>query len=211
MDDTNHWEKVYLTKAPDEVSWYSPHLHKSLQLIKRAAPSCDASIIDIGGGEATLVDDLLAHGYQNISVLDISQAAIDAARERLGKESKRVKWYVADITQMVFPSHQFDVWHDRAAFHFLTSEEQRVAYVRQVMSSVKPGGHVIVATFGPQGPEKCSGLDVVRYDPSSLHNQFGERFTLLDSSTEQHQTPFGTVQQFLYCFCQRKLRSESIF
>ena len=112
-----------------------------------------------------------------------------------------MNWHVADITQATLPAHQFDVWHDRAVFHFLTGDDQRVAYVRQVAHSVKPGGHVIVATFGPQGPEKCSGLDVIRYDASSLHDQFGGRFKLLESSIEQHQTPFGTVQQFLYCFC----------
>lgn len=201
MDNKSHWEKVYQTKAPEAVSWYSPHLDTSLRLIEQAAPNRDASIIDVGGGESTLVDDLLRHGYQNISVLDISQAAIDVARERLGKNAMQVNWHVADITQATLPAHQFDVWHDRAVFHFLTGDDQRVAYVRQVAHSVKPGGHVIVATFGPQGPEKCSGLDVIRYDASSLHDQFGGRFKLLESSIEQHQTPFGTVQQFLYCFC----------
>ena len=201
MDNKSHWEKVYQTKAPEAVSLYSPHLDTSLRLIEQAAPNRDASIIDVGGGESTLVDDLLRHGYQNISVLDISQAAIDVARERLGKNAMQVNWHVADITQATLPAHQFDVWHDRAVFHFLTGDDQRVAYVRQVAHSVKPGGHVIVATFGPQGPEKCSGLDVIRYDASSLHDQFGGRFKLLESSIEQHQTPFGTVQQFLYCFC----------
>lgn len=201
MDNKHHWEMVYQTKAAEAVSWYRPHLETSLRLIEQAAPTKDASIIDVGGGEATLVDDLLAHGYQNICVLDISQAAVDVARRRLGKDASRVNWQVADITQVTLPERRFDVWHDRAVFHFLTDESQRVAYVQQVARSVKPGGHVIVATFGLQGPEKCSGLDIIRYDSSSLHDQFGARFKLLESLTEQHQTPFGTVQQFLYCFC----------
>lgn len=201
MDTKDHWETVYQTKAPDAVSWYAPHLDTSLRLIERAAPDKDAAIIDVGGGEATLVDDLLAHGYSRISVLDISQAAVDVARRRLGRDAARVDWRVADVTQADLPAQYYDVWHDRAVFHFLTDPQQRIAYVRQVARAVKRGGHVIVATFGPQGPEKCSGLQVVRYDSSSLHEQFGGQFKLLDSSTEIHQTPFGTTQQFLYCFC----------
>lgn len=201
MDNKSHWENVYQTKAPDAVSWYSPHLETSLRLIQRAAPSRSASIIDIGGGEATLVDDLVAYGYQEISVLDISSAAVDVARHRLGDDGKRVNWLVADITVAELPARQYDVWHDRAVFHFLTSEQQRIAYVHQVANSVKRGGHVIVATFGPEGPVQCSGLDVVRYDSTSLHDQFGGQFKLLESSTELHETPFGTTQQFLYCFC----------
>ncbi len=201
MDSRTHWEAVYQTKAPDAVSWYSPHLETSVRLIRQAAPNKDASIIDVGGGEATLVDDLLARGYQRISVLDISRAAIAVAQERLGADAARVNWLVGNITQVALPPAQYDVWHDRAVFHFLTSEAQRAAYVAQVARAVKRGGHVIVATFGPQGPEKCSGLEVVRYDPSSLHGEFGARFKLLQSSTELHQTPFGTTQQFLYCYC----------
>ena len=201
MDSKQHWEKVYATKAPEAVSWFAPHLETSLNLIHQATQNKNAAIIDIGGGEATLVDDLLAEGYQDVSVLDISQNAIDVARARIGEKSEQVRWYCADITSATLPQHAFDVWHDRAVFHFLTEDAQRLKYVEQVMRSVKHGGHVIISTFGPEGPEKCSGLDVVRYDASGLHGQFGKIFKLINSSTELHQTPMGTTQQFLYCFC----------
>jgi 2-polyprenyl-3-methyl-5-hydroxy-6-metoxy-1,4-benzoquinol methylase len=201
MNKKEHWEKVYGDKAPDAVSWYAPHLDTSLSLIHQAAHSKDAVIIDIGGGESTLVDDLLSEGYEDISVLDISQKAIDVARDRIGKRAVQVHWYCADITQATLPQGYFDVWHDRAVFHFLTEEAQRARYVEQVMRSVKHGGYVIMSTFGPDGPEKCSGLDVVRYDSENLHGQFGKTFKLINSSTELHQTPIGTTQQFLYCFC----------
>ena len=200
-DAKTHWDTVYRTKEPDAVSWYRPHLERSLALIKRAAPDPSASIIDIGGGESTLVDDLLAGGYRAITVLDISPAAIEVSKRRLGELAQHVSWLPADITKTKLPAERYDVWHDRAVFHFLTRPELRDAYVRQVRRSMKPGGHVIVATFGPEGPEKCSGLDVVRYDAESLHGEFGSRFRLVDHATELHQTPFGTTQQFLYCFC----------
>ncbi len=201
MDNKTHWEKVYGTKAPDAVSWYAPHLETSLNLIHKASSDRDAAIIDIGGGEATLVDDLIFEGYKDISVLDISQKAIDVARARIGDLADKIHWYCADITQATLPQNYFDVWHDRAVFHFLTQEDDRKKYVEQVMCSVKHGGYVIMSTFGPEGPEKCSGLDVVRYDPDNLHRQFGKSFKLIDSSTEIHKTPMGTTQQFLYCFC----------
>ena len=201
MDARNHWEKIYTGKAPDAVSWYTPHLETSLELIGRMAPSRQATIIDVGGGESTLVDDLLAREYQNITVLDISQSAIDANRKRLGKRSEHVHWLVADITKIELQPSAYDLWHDRAVFHFLTSASDRIAYVRQVARAVKPGGHVVVSTFGPEGPTKCSGLDVVRYDAESLHKEFGVPFRLLGSSKELHQTPFGTMQQYLYCYC----------
>jgi ubiquinone/menaquinone biosynthesis C-methylase UbiE len=196
-----HWEKIYATKAPDSVSWYRPHLETSIALIERAAGSRSASIIDVGGGESTLVDDLVERGYENIAVLDISQTALDVTRKRLGAQAKKIRWILADVTQADLSEQSFDVWHDRAVFHFLTSKEQRVAYVRQVARSVKRGGYVIVSTFGPEGPVKCSGLDVVRYDAGSLHDEFGESFRLVDSSEEFHRTPLGATQQFLYCYC----------
>ena len=199
MDAKNHWEKIYSTKAPDAVSWYRAHLETSLALIERAAGAISASIVDVGGGESTLVDDLLARGYQNITVLDISETAIDATKKRLGTAAEHVSWLVGDITKIQLAPNTYDLWHDRAVFHFLITPEQRAAYVRQVAAAVRPGGHVIVSTFGPEGPTKCSGLDVVRYDEESLHKQFGVRFRLEESSKELHQTPFGTTQQFLYC------------
>jgi SAM-dependent methyltransferase len=201
MDNKDHWEKVYGSKAPDAVSWYAPHLETSLKLIHQAADGKGSAVIDIGGGESTLVDDLIADGYQDISVLDISQKAIDVAKTRIGRPAEKVHWYCDDITQATLPQNYFDVWHDRAVFHFLTEEPQRVKYVEQVKRSVKHGGHVIMSTFGLEGPEKCSGLDVVRYDTENLHGQFGKSFKLIDSSTEIHKTPMGTTQQFLYCFC----------
>jgi 2-polyprenyl-3-methyl-5-hydroxy-6-metoxy-1,4-benzoquinol methylase len=201
MDVKTHWEGIYKTKAPDQVSWYRPHLEKSLALIERAAGERSASIIDIGGGESTLVDDLLARGYENISVLDVSQTAIDVTRTRLKEAAARVRWIVGDVTKVQLDAKAYDVWHDRAVFHFLTSNEQRAAYVERVAHAVRSGGHVIVGTFGPEGPTKCSGLEVVRYDAESLHDEFGTRFRLVESSKELHETPFGARQQFLYCYC----------
>ena len=152
-------------------------------------------------GESTLVDDLLSGGYRNVSVLDISQTALDVARKRLGPAAEQVHWLTADITQARLLRHSYDVWHDRAVFHFLTEREQRIAYVQNVIAAVKRGGHVIVSTFGPEGPTRCSGFDVLRYDAESLHDQFGDRFHLVESTKELHRTPFGTTQQFLYCYC----------
>jgi SAM-dependent methyltransferase len=201
MDAQTHWEKIYTEKAPNAVSWFRPHLETSLELIARLQPGRQASIIDVGGGESTLADDLLARGYQNITVFDISPTAIDANKKRLGEASELVHWLAADITKVELGPSAYDVWHDRAVFHFLTAEPDRVAYVRQVARAVRHGGHVIVSTFGPEGPTKCSGLDVVRYDAESLHREFRIHFRLLGSSKELHETPFGTVQQFLCCYC----------
>jgi 2-polyprenyl-3-methyl-5-hydroxy-6-metoxy-1,4-benzoquinol methylase len=201
MDTRTHWEKIYRTKGPEAVSWYRPHLERSLALIERAAGGTSASIIDVGGGESTLVDDLLARGYQNLSVLDVSQTAIDVTKKRLGATAEQVHWMVADITTVQLEPLAFDVWHDRAVFHFLTTMEQRIVYVRKVAEAVRPGGHVIVSTFGPEGPAQCSGLEVMRYDAEALHEQFGARFQLVESSRELHETPFGSTQQFLYCYC----------
>jgi 2-polyprenyl-3-methyl-5-hydroxy-6-metoxy-1,4-benzoquinol methylase len=197
----SHWDAVYRAKAADTVSWYRPHLERSLALIQRVAPERSAAIIDVGGGESTLVDDLLAKGYGDITVLDISPTAIEVARKRLGARGAGVHWLTADVTRAMLAPRRYDVWHDRAVFHFLTDRAQRAAYVRQVAAAVKPGGHVIVATFGPEGPTKCSGLDVVRYDAGSLHGEFGGHFRLVESRTEMHQTPAGAPQQFLYCLC----------
>src|SRR5574342_154785 len=161
VDPRLHWEKVYKTKQPTEVSWYRPHLEISLQLIEEAASNRDARIIDVGAGESTLVDDLLTRGYRNLYVMDLSSTALDVAKGRLGAKAAKVHWLCADVRTFAFGRHQYDVWHDRAVFHFLTDAADRVAYVRQVTHAVTPGGHVIVATFGPEGPTKCSGLDVI--------------------------------------------------
>jgi 2-polyprenyl-3-methyl-5-hydroxy-6-metoxy-1,4-benzoquinol methylase len=196
-----HWEKIYASKAPEAMSWYRAHLETSLALIERATDVRTASIIDIGGGESTFVDDLLARGCKDITVLDVSQTAIDVTKKRLGAAAGKVHWLAADIATAELKPRAYDVWHDRAVFHFLTATELRVAYVRQVAHAVKPGGHVIVSTFGPEGPAECSGLKVMRYDADELHDEFGARFRLVESSKELHETPSGTTQQFLYCYC----------
>jgi 2-polyprenyl-3-methyl-5-hydroxy-6-metoxy-1,4-benzoquinol methylase len=196
-----HWENVYAARTPESVSWYRAHLETSLALIERATDARSASIIDIGGGESTLVDDLLLRGYENVTVLDVSETAIGVTKTRLGSPAEQVRWLVADISAVDLKPHAYDLWHDRAVFHFLTTPERRIAYVRQVIRAVKPGGYVIVSTFGPEGPRECSGLAVVRYDAASLHGEFGGHFRLIESSKELHQTPFGTTQQFLYCYC----------
>jgi 2-polyprenyl-3-methyl-5-hydroxy-6-metoxy-1,4-benzoquinol methylase len=197
-----HWDKVYATRAPESLSWYRAHLETSLALVERAAGGRSASIIDIGGGESTLVDDLLFRGYKTLTVLDVSQTAIEVTKKRMGTSAaQQVRWLVGDIVKIKLEPSAYDLWHDRAVFHFLTTQKQRVAYVRQVAKAVRPGGHVIVSTFGPEGPTQCSGLEVMRYDAESLHGEFGGRFRLVESSKELHETPFGTTQQFLYCYC----------
>jgi SAM-dependent methyltransferase len=201
METREHWDTVYRSKKSDAVSWYAPHLAESLHLIEQFCPDKTAAIVDIGGGESTLVDDLLQKGYLDISVLDISQAAIAFTRQRLASKADSVNWHVGDVTQYDFGAKQFDLWHDRAVFHFLTEARDRQAYVDLVKRSVKIGGHVLMATFGPQGPLKCSGLDVVRYDDQKLHDEFGRGFELMGSQVTEHHTPMDTSQQFLYCWC----------
>jgi SAM-dependent methyltransferase len=202
MNSEEHWEHVYNAKAADQVSWFQPHLKTSLALVERATSGdLSVSIADIGGGASTLVDDLLARGYVNLAVLDISQKALDVTRARLGRAGSSVQWIHADAMKPILPPRSLDVWHDRAVFHFLTKIEDRRAYVRAVLRTVRPGGHVIVSTFGPEGPPKCSGLETMRYDADALHKEFGASFQLLESSNEVHHTPFGTTQQFLYCHC----------
>lgn len=203
MHPKQHWENVYTNKATDAVSWFQEHADLSLDLIKSAGAGKDAGIIDVGGGASRLVDDLVAAGYSDLTVLDLSAAALNAARRRLGVQENKVRWIEADITRVELPANRYDIWHDRAVFHFLTTPEQRAAYVHTVFRSVKPGGHVIVATFAEDGPVQCSGLPVMRYRPGELHDEFGAAFTLLKHEKEAHRTPSGTVQQFVYCYCRR--------
>lgn len=203
MYTKDHWDKVYSTKDFNSVSWYAPHLDKSLQLIQEICSDKAAAIVDIGAGESTLVDDLLLRGYRDLSVLDISATAIEFTKRRvdqLGEKSVYVNWHVGDITQYNFGLKQFDLWHDRAVFHFLTDSDARTAYVNTVRRSVKPDGHVLIATFGPDGPLQCSGLDVVRYDQKKLQQVLGDGFDLLGSEITSHLTPMGSNQQFLYCW-----------
>ncbi|MBF0268086.1 MAG: class I SAM-dependent methyltransferase [Alphaproteobacteria bacterium] len=201
MDRKQHWEKVYQTKSAETVSWFQPQAQTSLRLIQNTGAEKTASIIDVGGGASTLVDGLLDDGYLDVSVLDLSGEALSVAKKRLGKKAKRVTWIEGDITNAPLPRHRYDIWHDRAVFHFLTELKDRQAYVDQVLKSVRPGGHVIVASFAEDGPEKCSGLDVVRYSPDGLHSQFGGAFRLLGHERETHRTPAGKEQLFVYCYC----------
>jgi ubiquinone/menaquinone biosynthesis C-methylase UbiE len=203
MNTKTHWETIHQTKTPTQVSWYQEHSLLSLQFITNTGVDKSGQIIDIGGGISTLVDDLLANDYQNISVLDISAASLHTAQQRLSSQAQKVNWIEADITQAQLPHQFYDVWHDRAVFHFLTNAQDRQKYVETVRRSVKQGGHVIVATFAPDGPQKCSGLDVVRYSEDSLHNEFGDDFEVVDSTRETHHTPFGTDQKFVYCYCRK--------
>lgn len=203
MNKKSHWENVYSTKPRDEVSWYREHLDNSLDLILRTGVEKDAAVIDVGGGNSTLVDDLLDHGFIDISVLDISGTAIANSRDRLGARAALVSWLETDITEVTLPEDHYDVWHDRAVFHFLTDADDRRKYVELVMRSLKVGGHIIVASFGPEGPQKCSGLDVVRYSPETMKHEFGNHFRLVKSLAETHQTPFGTTQEFVYCYCRK--------
>lgn len=198
-----HWEDVYARRAPDSVSWFQPHAEHSLALITRAGIARDAAIIDVGGGASTLVDDLRLRGYRDLTVLDLSAAALQAARARLGDDARAVNWVEADITEVDLPRQRYDLWHDRAVFHFLTDAAQRHAYVEQVLRAVKPGGHVIVATFAEDGPDRCSGLPVMRYGADALHAEFGAPFELLEHHRETHHTPGGATQQFIYCYCRR--------
>ena len=200
-DQKTHWENVYRTKRPNEVSWYQREPSLSLELIARAVPAPSARIIDVGGGASTLVDGLLHAGYSNLSVLDLSATALAEARQRLGDLASRVQWLEADVLSATLPETAFDLWHDRAVFHFLTNPADRAAYVAQVRRAVRPGGHVLVATFAEDGPQKCSGLPVARYSAEALHHEFDGGFELIDSARELHVTPGGFTQSFQYCLC----------
>ena len=203
MENKTHWEQIYQTKSTTQVSWYQEHAQYSVQFIQKTGIQKTAAIIDIGSGASTLVDDLLVAGFQNISVLDVSGTALQIARQQLGTRAVDVSWIEADITQADLPQQAYDVWHDRAVFHFLNQAADRQRYIETVRRSIRQGGHVIVATFAPDGPDRCSGLEVVRYSPESLHHEFGAGFEIVDSTRETHHTPFGTEQKFIYCYCRK--------
>lgn len=204
MTTKDHWEKIYTAKQPDQVSWYQAQPQVSLSLIRLTGVALDAPIIDVGGGASTLVDFLLDTGYSQVTVFDIAAAALETARARLGSRASRAAWIEGDILQADLPASGYSLWHDRAVFHFLTRPQDRARYVEVVRRALKPGGHIIVASFAPDGPPQCSGLDVMRYSPDGLHGEFGDDFTLLQSQGETHQTPFGTVQKFVYCYCRKR-------
>ncbi len=203
MDPKTHWETIYTTKELAEVSWYQTIPQLSLDLITRTGVATTAPIIDVGGGTATLVDQLLQRGYEHLTVLDISGSALQRAQTRLGARAHSVTWIEDDITQISLPPAIYSVWHDRATFHFLTSATDRERYLKAVSRALAPGGYVIVGTFALDGPEKCSNLTVMRYSAASLHAAFGPSFELLTTRSELHTTPFGTTQSFVYTVMRR--------
>ncbi len=200
-NDKAHWERVHQSNRPDQVSWFQNRPTISLDLIMGAAPTRDDAIIDVGGGSSTLVDGLLQAGYSHLTVLDLSSVALERARARLETQESRVTWLEADVLSADLGTAAFDVWHDRAVFHFLESAEDRTKYQAQVRRAVKPGGYVLVATFAEDGPTMCSGLPVSRYSANTLHAEFGAGFSLVRSLREQHVTPAGRTQSFVYCLC----------
>lgn len=201
MSRKQHWEHIYRTKDATQLSWFEPQPALSLRFIAAAALAAGARILDVGGGTSTLVDALLERGYQ-LGVLDVSAAAIGISQARLGARAAAVEWFVTDVTQFRSP-HAWDLWHDRAVFHFLTEEAEQLAYKEALLRALGENGQVILGTFGPEGPLKCSGLDVCRYDADSLRNWLGGDFKLLQHELVQHTTPQGVVQQFLFCRFQR--------
>ncbi|HET6377421.1 MAG TPA: class I SAM-dependent methyltransferase [Methylocella sp.] len=198
-----HWEKVYRAKAEQELSWFEKRPAISLDLIRAAGISREAAIIDIGGGESRLVDALLCEGFSALTVLDISKYALEAAKARLGPRAEKVIWIVADVTAWE-PSQSYELWHGRAAFHFLTSAADREAYAARVAKAVRPGGYVIIGTFAPEGPESCSGLPVQRHDAASIGAVLGDEFALVESRRHAHQTPAGKTQPFQFSLFRRR-------
>ena len=198
-----HWQNVYQTKGEREVSWFQESPELSLDLIRATGVSTDASIIDIGGGASRLVDALVDARYHSVTVLDLSEKALATTKARLGAHGSKVNWVVADVTTWQ-PSQIYDVWHDRAAFHFLTDPDDQSAYAECVRKAVPPGGHVIIGTFALDGPERCSGLPVVRHDAASLGQMLGDSFALIESRRHDHQTPGGAIQRFQFSRFQRE-------
>lgn len=198
-----HWQSVYRDKREAQTSWFRPHLDTSLRLIDALALAPDAPIIDIGGGRATLVDDLLARAFRDVTVLDIAEPALADARARLAAQATNVHWLVADVLTAELPARHYGLWHDRAVFHFLTDEDARRRYVQHAASAIQPGGYAVIATFAPDGPERCSNLPVQRYDAAALATQFAPHFALLDSAQEMHDTPWGSTQPFTYVVLRR--------
>lgn len=201
MSTRAHWEQVYETKAVDGVSWYRPHLDRSIAYLRDAQLGPDAAVIDVGGGASTFVDDALALGFRDITVLDMAESALRATKERLGPQGASVSFVAADITRAELAPRRFDFWHDRAVFHFLTDPVDRARYVSIARRALKPGAHIVVATFAPDGPERCSGLEVARFDADGIHDEFGVGFEKVGAAEERHVTPWGSEQAFVYCYC----------
>ena len=202
IDSKKHWEKVYETKNPGEMSWTQLEPKTSLDLIHSFKLPKTAKIIDVGGGDSKLVDHLIDEGFENITVLDISAKALDKAKRRLGDKAEKVKWIVSDILDFQ-PGATYDVWHDRATFHFLTAQQEIAKYTDAAKKAAT--GYLIIATFSDNGPEKCSGLDVKQYDEENLINSFQNQFEKLQCINEDHITPFNTRQNFLFCSFRRRI------
>ena len=198
-----HWENVFATKQETEVSWFQPYPKTSVEFLELFKLPLDSNIIDVGGGDSHFVDALLEKGYKNIFVLDISSNAIERAKARLGSKSSKVNWIVSDIT-LYEPKIKFDFWHDRAAFHFLTSEEKINKYVSIAESAINKDGYLILGTFSESGPTKCSGLEIKQYNETSMSVRFEIAFERIKCFTENHITPFNTVQNFLFCSFKKK-------
>ena len=198
-----HWQNVYKEKAENQVSWFQETPAISLELIEAIHPKFDSAIIDIGGGASRLVDVLVRAGYRDLSVLDVSENAIAMAKARMGESTAMVKWIVADVTQWE-PTRRYDLWHDRAAFHFLSEAADRTAYVERLTSALRPGGHAIIGTFAVDGPERCSGLPVVRYDAELLSATLGKAFAFVETRRHDHRTPMGSVQLFQFSIFRRQ-------
>ena len=204
----SHWEKIYNTKQPNEVSWFQETPTTSLELIKQLNLPKTAKIFDNGGGDSFLVDNLLKLGYENITVQDISEAALDKVKRRLGKDAEKIKWIVCDEANCN-PTEQYDLWHDRAAFHFLTEENEIKNYINAIRKCIKPEGHFIIATFSEQGPLKCSGLVIKQYSETSMTGLLQGSFEKEKCFTTDHHTPFNTTQNFLFCSFKRKTNNAA--
>ncbi|MEB2311766.1 MAG: class I SAM-dependent methyltransferase [Sorangiineae bacterium] len=204
MENRDHWDDLYASKGATQPSFFAPHLTRSLDFLERAGLHADASVIDVGGGASTLVDDLLARGVHRVTVADLSERALDLSRARLGARAEHVTWLAGDVTALELPPASFDFWHDRATFHFLVSPASRAAYCARLAAAVKPGGGVVVASFAPDGPERCCGLPVRRYSADALAAELRADFTLEGAAREAHRTPTGATQPFLYAWFRRR-------
>lgn len=202
MDRQAHWNEAYRTKGAEGVSWFEERPALSLELVRATGIDAGTSLIDIGGGASRLVDALLEEGLRDLSVLDLSEAAVESARARLGDRARSVEWIVADVTGWR-PERVYDIWHDRAALHFLTAPEDQALYARCLEAALAPDGHAIVASFAPDGPKRCSDLPVVGHDGESLSRLFGPSLRLVDQRRHLHRTPFGTTQQFQFSVFRR--------
>ena len=203
MSEIEHWQHVYSTKSTHQVGWYAPHLDTSISWITALNLKPNDPIIDVGGGASTLVDDLLDQGHREISVLDLSDRALSVVRQRLGTRSNLVSWMQGDVTEVQLRSRHFELWHDRAVFHFLIEPEQQLKYKDHLLQALKAGGHFIIGAFELEAPPQCSGLPVQRYSVALLNDIFGTEFKLKRYQKEIHNTPSGVAQQYLYCQFQR--------